>query len=372
MVQVFEANLFHRATFADLGKHLSSRPAVLINASNAVNGRKFVFSNEEFNRLRSDLSSYRVARAVMASGAFPAAFANVTLRDHRWETEDRYVHLYDGGPIVNLGIGTLLKVVQNYLAERYARDAAGAPADEPPDLLRKHGLGKGCLIIAVDAYTDSTVDDKRRARLADMRPWYGFLVDPNLVDATSNLLSVKRNEVLHQLGLDSANRDALGSFPLFGLNLDDDQLPNRRAAFLRTIARRAGLDPSKADGYALESRAQRAGTCHLWHIALSQLPAIERCPLGDLVNGIPTAYKIDKEAQCGLFEAARRLVSTMWRDFGLDRWIAQGLPTAAPLPGTPLSIKRPIERFGCDRPAVATENGTPVCQINLASSGPAR
>jgi hypothetical protein len=90
------------------------------------------------------------------------------------------------------------------------------------------------------------------------------------------------------------------------------------------------------------------------------------------VNGISTAYRIDKEAQCGLFEAARRLVRTMWRDFGLDRWIAQGFPTAAPLPGTPFSIERPIERFGCDRPAVVTENGKPACQITLSSSGPTR
>src|SRR2546425_12716279 len=36
MVQVFDANLFHGATFADLGRRLVPRPSLLINASNAV------------------------------------------------------------------------------------------------------------------------------------------------------------------------------------------------------------------------------------------------------------------------------------------------------------------------------------------------
>ena len=54
MVQVFDANLFHGARFADL----SPRPSVLINASNFVNGRKFVFPT------RSSIASVPISQPI--------------------------------------------------------------------------------------------------------------------------------------------------------------------------------------------------------------------------------------------------------------------------------------------------------------------
>src|SRR5207245_2901676 len=294
MVQVFDANLFHGATFADLGRRLVPRPSLLINASNAVNGRKFVFANEEFNRLRSDLASYPVARAVMASGAFPAAFASVTLRDYRTGDDRRYVHLFDGGPIDNLGIGTLVKVLQNHLAKRYLDDAPAAePAGAPPDLLRRYGLPRGCLMISVDAYTDTSVKARRRARLDDLRPWYGFLVDPNPHDAS----------------------------------------------------------------------------CPLWHVTLSQLRPSTACPLGELVNGVGTAYKVSKGEQCGLFAAARTLVQAMWREFGLDGLMRDGFPTAGPIPGAQLRIREPRLSLDCSLPETVAEDGREVCPISLTPPG---
>ena len=368
MVQVFDANLFHGATFADLGRRLVPRPSLLINASNAVNGRKFVFANEEFNRLRSDLASYPVARAVMASGAFPAAFASVTLRDYRTGDDRRYVHLFDGGPIDNLGIGTLVKVLQNHLAKRYLDDAPAAePAGAPPDLLRRYGLPRGCLMISVDAYTDTSVKARRRARLDDLRPWYGFLVDPNLNDATGDLLAVKRSEALHLLGLDSANRDALGSFPIFGPNLDDDELPNLRGELARALAQRTGH--GAADRYVVDELLRRAGSCHLWHVTLSQLRPSTACPLGELVNGVGTAYKVSKGEQCGLFAAARTLVRAMWREFGLDGLMRDGFPTAGPIPGAPLRIREPRLSLDCSLPETVAEDGREVCRISLTPPG---
>ncbi len=368
MVQVFDANLFHGATFADLGRRLVPRPSLLINASNAVNGRKFVFANEEFNRLGSDLASYPVARAVMASGAFPAAFASVTLRDYRTGDDRRYVHLFDGGPIDNLGIGTLVKVLQNHLAKRYLDDAPAAePAGAPPDLLRRYGLPRGCLMISVDAYTDTSVKARRRARLDDLRPWYGFLVDPNLNDATGDLLAVKRSEALHLLGLDSANRDALGSFPIFGPNLDDDELPNLRGKLARALAQRTGH--GAADRYVVDELLRRAGSCHLWHVTLSQLRPSTACPLGELVNGVGTAYKVSKGEQCGLFAAARTLVRAMWREFGLDGLMRDGFPTAGPIPGAPLRIREPRLSLDCGLPETVAEDGREVCRISLTPPG---
>src|SRR3989454_6566133 len=200
------------------------------------------------------------ARAEWAPGASPAPLASAPPRDKRTGDDRRYVHLFDGGPIDNLGIGTLVKVLQNHLAKRYLDDAPAAePAGAPPDLLRRYGLPRGCLMISVDAYTDTSVKARRRARLDDLRPWYGFLVDPNLNDATGDLLAVKRSEALHLLGLDSANRDALGSFPIFGPNLDDDELPNLRGELARALAQRTGH--GAADRYVVDELLRRAGSC---------------------------------------------------------------------------------------------------------------
>jgi NTE family protein len=71
-------NLFHGATFRQLG--LGHRPRVWINASDIYNRTPFVFSNETFGAICSDLASYPVASAVAASAATPVLFAPMVLR----------------------------------------------------------------------------------------------------------------------------------------------------------------------------------------------------------------------------------------------------------------------------------------------------
>ncbi len=360
MVQVFEANLFHGATFAELGQHLPRQQAVLLNASNFVNGRKFVFSNESFDLIDSDLAQYHVARAVMASGAFPAAFANVTLRDHR-PGPTRYKHLFDGGAIDNLGVGTVIKVLQKHVVDSQGPGSPGAPSD----LLRKVGFPKGCLVISVDAYTRGA---KKGEDLADTRPWYGFLVDTNVMEAMDDLLAVKRNEVLHEMGLDNENDEALGSFPLFRLNLDDDEIKNYRRELLKSV----GLGPRERPGqpgrYVLEQALDEAGYCHVWHIAISQVPR-GGCALGRRINDIGTWYRIDKEDQCALFKAARVLVRAMWNDpdFRLPEWLRNGFPTAAPIPNAPVAVEHLRTPGNCDEPTA--DEATGFCPINLPAVG---
>ena len=55
----------------------------------------------------------------MASGAFPGAFHNVTLVD--FSRPDRYQHLFDGGPSDNLGVHTLLRVIDAVCAAQASR-----------------------------------------------------------------------------------------------------------------------------------------------------------------------------------------------------------------------------------------------------------
>ncbi len=71
-------NLFHGATFRQLGPE--HRPRVWINASDIYNRTPFVFSDDTFSAICSDLASYPIADAVAASTAMPVIFAPVVLR----------------------------------------------------------------------------------------------------------------------------------------------------------------------------------------------------------------------------------------------------------------------------------------------------
>ena len=73
-----DENLFHGATFRQLGPE--HRPRVWINASDIYNRTPFVFSDETFGAICSDLASYPIANAVAASAAIPVIFAPVVLR----------------------------------------------------------------------------------------------------------------------------------------------------------------------------------------------------------------------------------------------------------------------------------------------------
>src|SRR2546427_9632560 len=81
---------------------------------------------------------------------------------------------------------------QNHLAKRYLDDAPAAePAGAPPDLLRRYGLPRGCLMISVDAYTDTSVKARRRARLRSEEHTSELQSQSNLV---CRLLLEKKNK----------------------------------------------------------------------------------------------------------------------------------------------------------------------------------
>lgn len=81
VAEYLDDNLFHGATFGDLLRS-GLRPFVLINASDMSLGTRFEFTQDQFDPICSDLSSYPIARAVAASSAVPIAFSPLTLRNH--------------------------------------------------------------------------------------------------------------------------------------------------------------------------------------------------------------------------------------------------------------------------------------------------
>ena len=145
LAETFERKVFNRngrgLTFADL-RH--DRPRLLINATDLQSGKKFIFCNETFDELNSDLSKYPLSWAVTASAAVPVVLHQVTLRDFSTVFE-QYRHFIDGGIADNLGIQSL---VETY--DLHNRTAAALNQDPP--------YPNGAIFIIVDARTRFNAD----------------------------------------------------------------------------------------------------------------------------------------------------------------------------------------------------------------------
>jgi NTE family protein len=192
MVQVFNNRLYHDATFADLQPH----PKILLNSTVHNDNTRFTFTDERFAMLHSVLASYRVANAVNASSAFPGAFQDVTLQ---WYMEpSQFLHLYDGGPIDNLGV----QAITEYLN----RNILGTSLDRL--------FPKGCVIIVIDATPSSERTELNVKRSS--RSFIDYFIDSNALDATDAMLSESRRSLLGRMGIPVEKQDrlAVGRLPV--------------------------------------------------------------------------------------------------------------------------------------------------------------
>ncbi len=173
-VKLYEKEMFHGATFADLKR--KGGPLILINASDLGYGVRFSFVQEYFNLLCSDISDFPVARAVTASSAVPVLFNPVVIENYQDCTKDKYgllaaaerraagdpelaqivsglqsyfkqdgrqyAHFVDGGITDNLGLRAIYEVIEV---------GGGAKA-----FLKRHNRKppRRLVIISVNASTD--------------------------------------------------------------------------------------------------------------------------------------------------------------------------------------------------------------------------
>ena len=137
----YDKILFHGATFGDLGRD-GGHPRLILNATDMANGEQFPFVPEHFELIGSDLTSYRISRAVAAASAFPLLLSPITLKNYRGEpgvvgpnllrsettgdgsrrnilvqnafrsyddySNNPYIHLVDGATSDNLGLEALI------------------------------------------------------------------------------------------------------------------------------------------------------------------------------------------------------------------------------------------------------------------------
>ena len=253
MVQVFNNELYHDATFSQLQPH----PKILLNSTVHNDHTRFTFTDERFARLHSALAYYPIANAVNASSAFPGAFQDVTLE---WYiTPRQFVHLYDGGPIDNLGVQAITEYINRNILGKSLKGL----------------FPNGCLIIIIDATPASEHPELNSGQSS--RSFIDYFVDTNVLDAMDAMLLESRRSLLAGMGIPVSRQDQemRGRLPVNDL--------------------------------------EQCG-CEVRHIALRQLMYVgkeETEGLAERVTRIKTKFWIAEDEQNDLFTAAKLLMKAV-------------------------------------------------------------
>lgn len=143
--EFYDRHIFGHKTFGDLA-NAGRRPFLVLNATDMSSGAHFEFTQDQFDWICSDLSTFPIARAVAASSAYPVLLSPITVNNYAgscgWieppeiqqildgrdtlsrrfvkaqeirSLQDRknrpYLHLIDGGISDNLGLRAPLEPV---------------------------------------------------------------------------------------------------------------------------------------------------------------------------------------------------------------------------------------------------------------------
>jgi NTE family protein len=208
--ELYDKDIFDGARFNQLQKN--GRPLVILNATNLGADRRFDFTQEYFEALGSRLDSYKVARAVAASSAFPYLLTPISLENYPvaggykppwwyddalkpadWNTErynaaknlsvylnkqNRYIHLMDGGLSDNIGARAVLdafdrgfirtRINQGAIAQlvlivvnaRTQSEDKISRREKPPGFFT---VAEKTATVAMDNYSHDSVADLREA-----------------------------------------------------------------------------------------------------------------------------------------------------------------------------------------------------------------
>jgi hypothetical protein len=274
MATAFNRTLFSRKgrtlTFADLR---ADRPRLLINATDLQSGHRFVFANESFDSINSDLSKYPIAYACAASSSVPVVLHQVTLRDYSTVFE-QYRHFVDGGINDNLGV---LSLLETYKADN---DAARKKNQPPP-------FDKGAVLVIIDAGTQFN------ARLSDKG-------DVGLIEGLGIGASLSTAKLLNRAST-ATLADLIVQYSPPGMTSDEIR---RELAELESV----GVIRTKdRDGRPLT----------IIHVALSRAAGLKNAPyraFGPSLDEIDTYFNISKANAYSLYQAADLIVKERFEE----------------------------------------------------------
>lgn len=292
MERVYDRSMFHGARFRDLAAR--GRPLIAISATEISSGKPFLFTQESFDLICSDLGQFSIARAVAASNGFPGLFSPITLTNHaamcggrkpgwlrrvtqaelsnplsrvgveanaaaRYLDQDdmRYVHLNDGGISDNLGLRAMGSMMQNVAV------SPAALAEFGLDRLRR------IVVISIDGQNAQDTSVSQRRVVGGLFALFG-LVAGGTIDRFNFETMVRFDQQLRDVT--AAIRAARCAE---GPTIDGSPCADVRSAFVQ--------------------------------VSLSAMPA---GPERDALLAIPTGLTIDRERVDALIRAGRDAIVT--------------------------------------------------------------
>ena len=169
MADEFNREIFGYKTYGDMIQR-NQRPFIIINSTDLSLGCRFSFTQQQFDLLNSDLTTYPVSHAVAASAAFPGLLTPMTLHNYPKEPkapmpdwikeglENRstdytaykkaveqesyllpgrpYIHLVDGGVSDNLGLMPVIEYMDHALT-----------GETPNSSVKKEAIKKVVIIV---------------------------------------------------------------------------------------------------------------------------------------------------------------------------------------------------------------------------------
>ncbi len=216
--EYYDMEIFEGSTYADLLAK-RRRPFIVVNATSVALGKRFEFTQADFDLLGSDLNSFPIGSAVAASSAFPILFSPLRLkyfpgaparaavrdillcpngrakdpRRYHWaerlipavepgeppryqidSDNHRFLYLLDGGLSDNLGVsyffeshhhGAIRRMIDNGNIEKLVMIIVDAKT-EPPENLESKASAPG--LLAVGFKTGTTSMERLSSALTDM------------------------------------------------------------------------------------------------------------------------------------------------------------------------------------------------------------
>ncbi len=281
-IDYYDKHIFRGKTFADL-RH-SKGPFVLINASDLNSQSQFIFIQPQFDFLCSNLSDFKVARAVAASSAVPVLFDPILVQRYddcnypypKWlkaakekakaEDDQRlkeavsalefyldrrnppYATLVDGGVTDNLGLRTLLRSValSGGVKKMYARRYSKRPL-------------KRLAVIVVNASTTTATSIGKSRHLPRISDTLAAVTDIQL-----HLYNTETNSLLKQQLRDWAKTLSTPGHPIkpFFIDIDvTDIQDEKERLYFNQIPTSFSLQKEQADNLiALARRLLRQNT----------------------------------------------------------------------------------------------------------------
>jgi len=310
MADVFASNMYGQG-FLNSELRMSdlnpNRPFLILNATSATQREKndpvgdtdppfgavFTFTEEDFlDRLGSRIDEYHLARAVMGSSAFPLVFQSMTLADFRKNhsqhcdspgtdadpcSEQRYLHIFDGGNSDNLGLHS----VKRSILEMAVNGRLGRDYD-------------AVVVMLVDALTQP---EGANRFVADPRALMSLIADLNVTDAVDALLKANHDKIIRDFsnGTLDWEMDCLPESRNLPLKLCDE-LKQKKKTFEPELRSRMIFFHI---GFEDIRRVNRPG-----------LSAAEARLLEDNANKISTSFRLGDESVRTLEKLANNIVAS--------------------------------------------------------------